>query len=65
MNGLAYPITLSQIPKFEKHNPSLSIYLGGFDDTVFPLHITGTRDRNHVNLLLIRNENGDQHDTSK
>ena len=61
MNGLVYPITLSQIPKFEKQNPSLSINVFGFDDIVFPLHITDKCERNHVNLLLMANRDGDQH----
>ena len=61
MNGLADLIALSQIPKFEKQNPSLSINVLEFDDIVFPLHITDTRDRNRVSFLLIANEDGDQH----
>ena len=61
MNGLAYPITLCQISKFEKPNISLSINVFGFDDIVFLQHITDKRDRNHVNLLLIANEDVDQY----
>ena len=61
MNGLSCPITLSQIPKVEKQNPSLSINVFGLDYIVFPLHITDKRDRNHDNHLLIANEDGEQH----
>ena len=61
MNSLSYPVTLSQISKFEKQNHLLSINVFGFDGIVFPLHITGKRNRKHVNLLPIANEAGYQH----
>lgn len=61
MSGIKYPVTLQQIPKFEKQN-SISICVFGYENkTVYPLYVSDNRGfEKHVNLLLLH-ENGKNH----
>ena len=62
-SGLKFPVDLKQIEIFEKFNPSISINVFGFDETIYPLRISKTKSkrsererserRRIVNLLLI------------
>ena len=54
VNGIEFPVKVSDIPKFEKQNPALSINLFGYEEKeLFPLYITKEKKENHVNLMLI------------
>ena len=52
-SGLDFPIDLSQIEKFEKNNPKISVNVFGFEEDVYPLRISETEGENIANLLLI------------
>lgn len=56
ITGIKFPMTLSQIDKFENQNPSISINVFTYEDNeILPLKITtGTRRLHHVNLLLLK-----------
>ena len=57
MNGIKYPVKVKDITKFEKQNLLIAINVFGFEDgDIFPLRITNEVKQNHVNLLLISNE---------
>ena len=49
------PMKLQQIPKFEKLN-KISVHVFGYDEGVYPLHITSHIHPRHINLLLISND---------
>ena len=57
--GLKFPMTLTQIDRFERLNKSISVNVFGFDGSdIIPLKITKhTRRRKHVNLLLFSHQN--------
>ena len=42
LGNINFPVTLSQIPKFEKQN-NISINVFGFEEEVFPLYKTKER----------------------
>ncbi|KAK3101500.1 hypothetical protein FSP39_004054 [Pinctada imbricata] len=51
--GIAFPVKVADIPKFEKRN-DISINVFGYERGVlFPLHLTKERGVRHVNLLII------------
>ena len=62
MDGIKYPVTLKDIIKFEKINPSLSVNVFGLDDKermyYYPLYISKnqSQDKDHINLLLIEKD---------
>ena len=57
INGIKYPVKVKDITKFEKENLIISINVFGFENgDIFPLRITNEVKQNHVNLLLISNE---------
>ena len=49
--GIEFPVTVDKIGKFEKQN-NISVNMFGFEDVLFPLHITKEHFDTHVNLLL-------------
>ena len=54
VGGIEFPVKVSDITKFEKQNPALSINLFGYEEKeLFPLYITKEKKEHHVNLLLI------------
>ena len=55
LSGIDMPMKLQQIPKFEKLN-KISVNVFGYDEGVYPLHITSHIHPRHVNLLLISND---------
>ena len=60
--GLKFPVNLSDIHKFEKHNSSISVNVFGYEKLGYPLRISEhiyKRERT-VNLLLI-SDNAKQH----
>ena len=52
LSGIDMPMKLQQIPKFEKQN-EISINVFGYEEGVYPLHISSFRFPRHINLLLI------------
>ena len=60
LDGISFPMVLSDIPKFErKNNISISVYgyQDGKDGYVYPLKISKEVNERHVDLLLIANDN--------
>ncbi len=62
LQGVAFPLTLSDIPKFERRN-NISISVYGFQDGkedqegfVYPLKVSKEVNERHVDLLLIAND---------
>ena len=61
-----FPLKISDIPKFEKLNPDVSVnvyFLKKYGDKheVFPLHLTSNRQKdNHANLLLVQDHYDDE-----
>ena len=54
VNGITFPMKVSDVTKFEKQNPALSINLFGYEEKeLFPLYITKEKKQHHVNLLFI------------
>ena len=52
MNGIAYPVAVKDVPKFEKQN-NISVNVFGYEDGYYPLYISRNQKEKHVNLLLI------------
>ena len=50
-DGIEFPVTIDKTEKFECQN-NISVNVFGFEDVLFPLHITKQRFDTHVNLLL-------------
>ena len=55
LKGIDMPMKVRQIPKFEKQN-EISVNVFGYEDSLYPVHITNFRFPRHVNLLLIAND---------
>ena len=54
MEGIEYPVSLKDINKFEKQNPSISITVLGYEESVYPLRNSKCMDREHnITLMLI------------
>ena len=54
MEGIEYPVSLKDINKFEKQNPSISITVLGYEEGVYPLRISKCMGREHnITLMLI------------
>jgi len=53
--GISYPVSVKDISKFEKQNPSTSVNIYALDSSnnVYPLRITPVERRDHTDLLLI------------
>ena len=59
--GIQFPMTLKDIPKFERlNNVSISVYAyqaaGGQEGFIYPLKVTTEVNKRHVNLLLIADD---------
>ena len=55
MKCIEYPVSLKDIDKFEKQNPSISINVFGFEGNTYPLRISKRTNGKPVNLLMISN----------
>lgn len=57
LEGIEFPVTLKQIPKFEKQNEiSINVYIlrkYGNNHKVYPIHLTKFYHEKHVNLLMV------------
>ena len=56
MTGIVYPVQLKAIDKFERQNPTISINVFGYEESVCPLRVSKCEDREVVNLLLISDD---------
>ena len=56
MTGIVYPVQLNAIDKFERQNPTISINVFGYEESVCPLRVSKCEDREVVNLLLISDD---------
>ena len=56
MTGIAYPVQLNALDKFERQNPTISINVFGYEESVYPLRVSKCEGREAVNLLLISDE---------
>ena len=56
MTGIVYPVQLNAIDKFERQNPTISINVFGYEESVCPLRVSKCEDRVVVNLLLISDD---------
>ena len=52
LEDMKFPVNLSNMNKFEKHNSSVSFNVFDYDNLVYPLRISYKREST-VNLLLI------------
>ena len=57
MTGIVYPVQLNAIDKFERQNPTISINVFGYEESVlYPLRVSKCEGREAVDLLLISDE---------
>ena len=56
VSGIEFPMKVKDISKFERQNPTISINLFGYEEQeLFPVYIIEHKKEQHVNLLLISN----------
>ena len=56
LDGIEFPMKVSQIAKFERQNTAISVNVFGYEQKeLFPVYITKEKKENHVNLLPIAN----------
>lgn len=54
MRGIQYPVPLSQISKFENQN-DISVNVFGYEEKeIFPMRITKSKKKSHVDLLYLK-----------
>ena len=66
MDGIEYPVSLKDIDKFEKQNPTISITVFGYKEKgkVFPLRVSEYVYTREVDIVLMLIEkNGVKHYT--
>ena len=62
MEGIEYPVSLKDLNKFEKQNPTISITVLGYEGkSVYPLRNSDCMDRDHNIILMLIEEGGVKH----
>ena len=62
MEGICYPVSLKDINKFEKQNPTISITVLGYEGkSVYPLRNSVNMDRDYDIILMLIEEGGVKH----
>ena len=62
MEGIEYPVSLKDLNKFEKQNPTISITVLGYEGkSVYPLRNSDNTDRDHKIILMVIEEEGIKH----
>ena len=64
MEGIEYPVNLSDIDKFENQNPDISISVFVLNNNslkVTPIRVAETIRKTHIRLGLLTGENGELH----
>ena len=57
-NGIQFPVTLKDIPKFEKLNDiSVNVYGYKTDYKIYPLYVSTEENDTHIDLLFIKHKN--------
>ena len=57
MKGIEYPVSLKDLNKFEKQNPTISITVFGYErKSVYPLRNSDCTDRDHNKILMLVEE---------
>ena len=61
MEGIAYPVSLKDINRFEKQNPDISISVLGYskDERIYPLRISKKEKERKHNIVLLLIKDGD------
>ena len=58
MEGIGYPVSLKDLNKFEKQNPTISITVLGYEGKiVYPLRNSDCTDRGHNIILMLIEKN--------
>ena len=62
-DGIRFPTPITQIGKFEKLNPGVSVNIYGLDkdENIFPLRVSEREENDHFDLLLLTSTNGIRH----
>ena len=62
MEGIEYPVSLKDLNKFEKQNPTISITVLGYEGkSVYRLRNSNCTDRDHNIILMLIEKNGVKH----
>ena len=62
MEGIDYPVSLKDLNKFEKQNPSISITVLGYErKRVYPLRNSANTGRDYDVILMLIEEGGVKH----
>ena len=62
MEGICYPVSLKDLNKFEKQNPTISITVLGYEGkSLYPLRNSTNTDREHNIILMLIEEGGVKH----
>ena len=62
MEGIDYPLSLKDLNKFEKQNPTISITVLGYErKSVYPLRKSTNTNRKHNIILMLIEEGGVKH----
>ena len=62
MKGIEYPMSLKDLNKFEKQNPSISITVPGYErKSIYPLRNSNCMDRENKIILLLIEEGRVKH----
>ena len=62
MKGIDYPVSLKDLNKFEKQNPSISITVLGYEEKgIYPLRNSDCTNRENKIILLLIEKDGVKH----
>ena len=62
MEGIEYPVSLKDLSKFEKQNPTISITVIGYEGkSVYPLRNSDCTNRDHNIILMLKEEGEVKH----
>ena len=62
MEGIEYPVSLKDLNKFEKQNPTISITVLGYEGkSVYPLRNSANKDRDSNIILMLIEKEGVKH----
>ena len=62
MEGIEYPVSLKDLNKFDKQNPTISITVLGYEGKiVYPFRNSVNMDRDHDIILMLIEEGGVKH----
>ena len=62
MEGIDYPVSLKDLNKFEKQNPTISITVLGYERKgIYPLRNSINTDRDYTIILMLIEEEGVKH----